>query len=63
MKISIWPDGTWCEKGEEESYLTWMSDDYYTIEIDEYIADSLHRGELDAQDLLDPDFSIENFGK
>jgi len=63
MEISVWPDGTFCEKGDEGSYLQWMSDDYITLDIDEYIADALYNGSLDAQDLLDPSFSVENFGK
>ena len=52
MKISIWPDGTYCEKGEEETYLRWMSDDYCTIDIDEYTLDALERGEIEAQELI-----------
>ena len=52
MKLSIWPDGTFCEKGDEASYLQWMSDDYCTVEIDEYTYDALMRGEIDAQDLI-----------
>lgn len=26
--IALWPDGTWCDLDEVESYLTWKSDDY-----------------------------------
>lgn len=35
VEICIWPDGTWCEKGEEASYLQWMSDDYSIVEMTE----------------------------
>ena len=26
--IALWPDGTWCDWNERETYLTFMSDDY-----------------------------------
>jgi hypothetical protein len=31
-KVYIWPDGTFCTKGQLEEYLTFMSDDYVTRE-------------------------------
>lgn len=52
MKYSIWPDGTYCQAGDECSYLQWMSDDYITIDLDEAVADALERGEIDPQELL-----------
>lgn len=52
MRISIWPDGTYCEAGDECDYLQWMSDDYCTIEIDEETADALYSGNIDPQDLI-----------
>lgn len=35
IRISLWPDGTWCEEGDEANYLQWMSDDYKTVEMTE----------------------------
>lgn len=35
IKICVWPDGTWCEKGDELNYLQWMSDDFEVIEMTE----------------------------
>lgn len=26
--IAVWPDGTWCNQEDIESYLQFMSDDY-----------------------------------
>ncbi len=52
MKLYIWPDGTYCEKGEVSEYLSWMSDDYCVVEVDEYTMDALLRGEIDAQELI-----------
>ncbi len=31
--ICLWPDGTWCEHDDIESYLQWMSDDYQLLEL------------------------------
>jgi hypothetical protein len=29
--FALWPDGTWCEEREVESYLSWRSDDYKLV--------------------------------
>lgn len=34
-KLHIWPDGTFCEDSELEEFLSWKSDDYRTIEVDD----------------------------
>lgn len=31
IRVCIWPDGTWCEEGEEQNYLQWMSDDFEIV--------------------------------
>lgn len=33
--IYRWPDGTWCEYEDIESYLQWMSDDYEIVRLTE----------------------------
>jgi len=40
ITIYRWPDGTWCEYDDIESYLQWMSDDYDIVFLtqDEYEA-------------------------
>lgn len=35
IKICIWSNGTWCEWGDLESYLQWMSDDFHVVEMSE----------------------------
>lgn len=35
VTICKWPDGTWCEKGDEQDYLQWMSDDFEYVEMSE----------------------------
>ncbi len=35
MKIYYWPDGFWCEGSELEAHLSWRSDDFGTIELDD----------------------------
>lgn len=35
IKVCIWPDGTWCESDNIESYLQWMSDDFQVVEMTE----------------------------
>jgi hypothetical protein len=35
VTICVWPDGTYCEKGDEQSYLQWMSDDFEYVEMSE----------------------------
>lgn len=34
MQYAIWPDGTWCELEEAET-MTWMSDDYFVVDLDD----------------------------
>ncbi len=31
--VYLWPNGTWCEEGELESHLSWMSDDFETLHL------------------------------
>ena len=35
IELYEWPDGTWCECDEIESYLQWMSDDYTLVRLTE----------------------------
>ena len=34
--IYRWPDGTWCEREDLTDYLTFMSDDYESMEAIEF---------------------------
>ena len=38
MRICIWPDDTWCEADQIESF-AWKSDDYETAEVPDSVDD------------------------
>ena len=39
MIVYYWPDGTWCEKYDLDEYLSWKSDDFGEIIIDNNMSD------------------------
>ena len=41
MKIAVWADMTWCEETDVEEHLTFMSDDYMTIDIGEMLLEDV----------------------
>lgn len=36
IEIAIWPDGTWCDIEDIESYLHFMSDDYEVKQVTQH---------------------------
>lgn len=34
--VYVWPCGAWCERGDLEFYLTFMSDDYESLTEEEF---------------------------
>lgn len=39
MIVYYWPDGTWCDQDDLDDYLSWMSDDFGRIAIDNLMSD------------------------